>query len=60
MRFVFAFFSSSVNDASIVNLTFDLLTPKLIVLCPCPAWCTANLHLNKFIRFQNIVFKMLV
>jgi len=44
-----------------VTLTFDLLTPKLIVSCHCPVSFTyANLHQNQLIRFQKIVFTSLV
>jgi len=39
-----------------VTLTFDLVTPKLIVSCPCPADHLCDLNQNRFIRFQNIVF----
>jgi len=39
-----------------VTLTFDPLTPKLVVSCPCSIEHLANLHRNRFIHFQNIVF----
>jgi len=40
-----------------VTLSFDLLTPKLIILCPCPVG-----HVpigTRIIHFQNIVFTSL-
>jgi len=39
-----------------LSLTCDLLTLKLIVSCH----CGANLHQNRYIRFQNIVFTSVV
>ena len=45
-----------------VTLTFDLLTPKVESFTPvqCAPWTAcANLHQNRFIRFQNVVFTIL-
>jgi len=42
-----------------VTLTFDLLTPKLAVSCPCPPPWT-NLEQNRFICFQNIALTLLI
>ena len=56
------------NDASAgalnrrMTMTFDLLTPKVDRFVPLPRWprtCT-NFQKNRFIRFQNIVFTILV
>ena len=41
-------------------LTFHLLTPNLIHSDICPWTTSANLHQNRFIRFQNFVFTGLV
>ena len=44
-----------------VTLTFNLLTSKLIVSCPCPVETTCvNFHKNQFICLQNILFMSLV
>ena len=43
-----------------VTLTFDILTPKLIVLFPCSWTACANFQQYPFIRFQNAAFARLV
>ena len=43
-----------------VTLTFDLLTPKLIVSSRASQTICANWRQNRFIRFQNITFTSLL